>query len=400
MPSFNPFLLAGHEDPFATLARARREAPVSEFAPMGIWNVLGYAECVAVLGDPAVFSSDRRISKTFDVEGAGGVVSSPGLIGLDGADHSRLRGLFRGTFAPKSIQTLESRIRQIADELIDRFALAGSIDLVADFAHPLPVIVIAGLLGIPAARQADFRRWSDALAGAADTAIVRKTQRELVAFFSAHIEERHSDRRGDLISDLLAALEAGSLTREELIAQCVLLLVAGNETTRNLISNAVLAATRFPELRASLTGDQHFVRPALEEVARYYPPVQCALRYATRDVVLAGRTIRAGQPLFVWIPAGNRDESVFPEPDRFDVARSPNRHLSFGWGVHFCLGAHLGRLEAEVAITTLLRRLPDFERADDGPLEMLPSFMAYGVKHLRLAFQPQELLGETAALPR
>ena len=196
--------------------------------------------------------------------------------------------------------------------------------------------------------------------------------------------------RDDLVSSLLKLeAEGDHLTPDELMAMCILLLAAGNETTTNLIGNAIVALTEHPESYARLVTDSALVPPAVEEVLRFSPPVLATIRFPKQETIIGGQTIGARQPVIAWLASANRDEAVFADPDRFDIAREPNRHLSFGLGIHFCLGAPLARLEAKVALETILRRLPNIRRVDDAPLARIPSFIFYGVKHLPLTFDAQ-----------
>ncbi|HZQ36355.1 MAG TPA: cytochrome P450, partial [Dehalococcoidia bacterium] len=298
---------------------------------------------------------------------------------------------------------LAPRIREITDELLAAVAPAGRTDLIADLAYPLPVIVIAEILGVPPKDRAAFKRWSDVVVAGLGTGVSSErenggmtprelpmaTIEEMRAYFDAVVDARQREPQVDLISALLAAEVAGEkLSREEILTFCILLLVAGNETTTNLIGNAVRTLLEHPDPFARLRAEPALWPAAVEEVLRYRPPVQATVRQAVEDVEIHGETVKAGQPVIVWLASANRDASEFPDPDVFEITRTPNRHLSFGHGIHFCLGAPLARLEAAIALEEIGRRLPDLRRADDAPLEQVPGFIMHGVKHLPLEFTP------------
>ena len=393
----NPMLLVGQANPFPTYAQARREEPVSQMPGFPVWNITRYDDCVAILRNPEVFSSNSLSygPALFAQASFGEEQPPPSMLFQDPPVHTRLRGLVNRAFTPRMVAQLEPRIQRIADELLDAVAGTGRIDVIDDLAYPLPVIVIAEMLGVPPKDRADFKRWSDALALALGAGLTPgnvtgealQARNELAGYFARIFEERRAQPREDLVSSLLKVeAEGDRLTPDEMVAMCILLLVAGNETTTNLIGNAVLALTEFPEARERLVADPSLVPSALEETLRFYPPVQATSRFPKRPVEIGGQAIGERQAVILWLASANRDEAVFPDPDRFDITREENRHLSFGLGIHFCLGAPLARLEAKVALQTLLRRMPDFRRVDDAPLPRIPSFIFYGVKHLPLAF--------------
>lgn len=247
------------------------------------------------------------------------------------------------------------------------------------------------MLGIPPEDRARFRRWSDAIVttGAGAGAAAGAAQGEMAEYFGALLERRRREPRDDLISALLAArIEGRRLDEVEVLGFCVLLLVAGNETTTNLLGNAVLCLDEHPAVAGHLRAAPDLLPALIEETLRYRSPVQAMFRRATADTPLGDRTIPAGARVVAWIGAANRDPAQFPAPDRFDPARQPNRHLAFGQGVHFCLGAPLARLEARIALAALVARLPDLRRDPAAPLERLASFIVYGVRRLPVTFSP------------
>jgi cytochrome P450 len=372
-------------EPFPWYRRMRAEAPVSYDAERGSWNVFRFDDVKRVLSEYASFSSN--------FSGASGRSDQPlgsSLISTDPPRHRQLRSLVTQAFTPRAVQQLAPRIAALVDELLAGVAQRGSMDIIDDFAYPLPVIVIAELLGIPARDRAQFKAWSDAIVtGSVDTSSGSGTvQQEMGRYFLQLLAQRRREPRDDLISGLLAAeIDGVRLSEVELLGFCVLLLIAGNETTTNLIGNAVLCFHEQPDLQGQLLADPELLAPTIEEVLRYRSPVQSMFRRAARDVELGGQLIRRGQPVVAWIGSANRDESQFAQADRFLATRAPNQHLAFGHGVHFCLGAPLARLEARLALAALVRRLPELRRANDDPLEPMASTIVYGVQHLPVTFQ-------------
>jgi cytochrome P450 len=327
-----------------------------------IWFVTRYDDAVAVLLDDERFVRDPALALTPD-ELAASTAGMPAslafvdthMLNKDGADHRRLRRLVTKAFTPRMVEQLRPRIQEIADSLIDAVADRGEMELVDDFAFPLPITVIAELLGIPPGDRDRFRAWSAP--------------------------------GPDLVSALLQAEEAGdTLSEEELFSMVVLLIVAGHETTVSLIGNAVLALLRHPDQLAALCAEPALVPNAVEELVRYDGPVERTLnRWAATDVELRGHTIRRGQSVIVILGSANRDPERFSDADRLDVTKeADSRHLGFGRGSHYCLGAPLARLEAEIALTTLLQRLPGLRLAID---------------ENDLAWRPLPLFRSLAALP-
>jgi len=369
-------------DPFPWYAEMRRDCPVYRHPERGGWQVFRYEDVQRVLSDHAAFSSRM-----------GGGPENPiasSLIGQDPPLHTRLRALVTQAFTPRAVARLQPRIVAIVEGLLDRVASRGEMDLVADFAYPLPVTVIAELLGIPAEDQDRFKVWSDAVVagGRGDGgAAFGQAQREMGAYFAQVVESRHREPGEDLISGLLAAqVDGRRLEPMEMLGFCVLLLVAGHETTANLISNAMLCFDEYPEVPARLRADPKLLPSAVEEVLRYRSPVQVMFRTARHDVRLGEVELRAGDHVAAWIGSANRDEEQFPDAARFDAERSPNRHIAFGHGIHFCLGAPLARLEAQVALEALLRRYRDLRVAPGAVLEPVTSTVVFGPRRLPVTF--------------
>lgn len=376
-------------DPFPWYARMRERQPVALDTTRRACDVFGYDGVQRVLSDYAVFSSER---------GRGGEHGNPlgaSIISLDPPRHRQLRSLVTQAFTPRTIARLEPRIAEITTALLDAVAARGEMDIIGDLAYPLPVIVIAELLGIPISDRERFKLWSDAIvqgahseAGAAVmTTFGPNWYGEMVQYFLRMIELRRHEPRDDLISGLIAAqVEGESLTTQELLGFCILLLIAGNETTTNLIGNAVLCFEDFPEAVDRLRAAPDLLPSAIEEVLRYRSPVQSMFRVSTQAVALDGTTIPADTWVTAWIGSANRDPAQFPDPDRFDITRSPNRHLAFGYGIHFCLGAPLARLEARVALGALLSRFDHIRRVPGVQLEPLAGNIVYGVRRLPVTF--------------
>jgi cytochrome P450 len=388
-------------DTYATFARMRDEDPVFRQPGLDgetpIWFVTRYEDVVAVLLDDVRFVRDPALALDPATLAAFRAGMPPELefvenhmLNRDGADHRRLRRLVTKGFTPRMVAGLRPRIEAIADELLDAVAGREELELVDEFAFPLPITVIAELLGIPAADRPRFRVWSDAIVTPAlspeDVRRFGGLMVDFVGYLRELFAERRADPRDDLLSALLAVEDGGdTLSQEELSSMVVLLIVAGHETTVSLIGNAVLALLDHPEARDTALASPEAMRATVEELLRYDGPVERALnRWAATDVELGGRTIRRGDTVIAILGAANRDERRFPEPDRLDPARGDTRHVAFGRGSHYCLGAPLARLEAEVALTSLFRRLPGLRLA--GPRE-------------ELRWRPTPLFRSLAALP-
>jgi hypothetical protein len=295
---------------------------------------------------------------------------------MDPPAHTRLRDRVRHAFTPGRVARLRPRIRAIAEELLAAAESAGRLELIADFAYPLPVRVIAELLGIPAHDLPLLRRWSDDLAvllvepfkGEGAEARSERSLTEMRAYFEDVFAARRRAPRDDLVSGLVGAAPADALDDDELFGLVSLILVAGHETTTNLIGNSVLALLRNPDARRFLDAEPSRIPGAVDELLRYESPVQVAQRIARQDCEVAGQRVRRGDRLYALLGSANRDPEAFPEPDRLDFQRGDVRHVAFGSGLHFCVGATLARLEGAVALETLLRRLPAFEADFEKPV--------------------------------
>jgi cytochrome P450 len=313
----------------------------------------------------------------------------------------RYRQLVNQAFTPKTVEGMAPRIAEITRELLDEIESRGTgeIDLVNDFSYPLPVIVIAEMLGVPNEDREQFKEWSDiivaGIAGQSRDELMKliaekdKASAEMDAYFTEVIAKRRTetDKGNDLITALLEAqIDDQNLSLSELLSFCFLLLVAGNETTTNLIGNTVLTLTEHPDVLERLHANPELIPAAIEEGLRFRSPVQSINRIAVEDVEIGGQVIPAGSEVLAWIGSANRDEVKFEHADTFMIDRSPNQHMAFGHGVHFCLGAPLARLEGKIALTELIRRMPNLRRVDDSPLTVITSPLVYGYKSLPLLY--------------
>jgi cytochrome P450 len=413
---FDPFDDRHRDDPYPAYAELRRRSPVTWIEKSAAFAVARYADVAFVLRHPELFSSiamqtmmSSGLGSTFSgglPAGDGGRVAellkrlpislpealaTPLLIASDPPRHGPMRSLVNRGFTPRRIAQLETRVRAIARDALAALEGKPDFDIVSEFFVPLPVTVIAELLGVEAERSADFKRWSDRLvagvtggAGAVGPVQVLEAMAELSHYLTGVIEQRRRDPRDDLISTLICAEEGETaLAPGEVVMFTLLLLVAGNETTTNLLGNTLLALFEHPDELARVQRDPRRIPALVEEGLRYDGPVQFVFRRATQDVELAGVTIPAGATVIPLIGSANRDEAVFADPDRFDASRNTQGHLAFGLGIHFCLGASLARLEARVALEELLPRFPRLERTEPH-VQYIDSYLVRGPKRLPL----------------
>jgi cytochrome P450 len=351
---------------------------------MGAWTVARYDDVAYVLRNHALFSSKAM--------GAIGTVART-IINTDPPDHTDLRGVVNRVFTPRMVADLEPRIREIARELLEQATTRGEMDLVRDLAIPLPVTVIAEILGVDPARREEFKRWSNALVGVPpEVAALQDRQHDLEEFrdyFQRTIDERRKSPRGDLISALVAAEENHvRLSPDEVLAFAALLLIAGNETTTNLIGNAMLALFDHPDQLAMVRADASLIPNMIEEALRWDSPVQFLFRVTTQDVEIGGQPVRAGATVVPIYASANRDDRKFPDAARFDITRNTQGHLAFGLGVHFCLGAPLARLEAKVVFEELFGRFGEITRVGEGRPQRIDSLFLRGLRSLPVACEP------------
>jgi len=381
-------------DPYPTYDWLRESEPVAYFPDEGpaggFWFLTRYEDARLVLGDKR-FSKDMRPLVPRDQQNP----VSLSMLFRDPPDHTRLRSLVNRAFTPRMIQGLEPRISEIANGLISRMRRAGKGEVIRDLALPLPVVVIADMLGVPTEDRDSFREWSNDIISGGDLAQDYEERQKrsfaasqsLMEYLSRLIHERRRRPEDDLISGLVYARdEHGTLSEEELLGNCMLLLIAGHETTVNLIGNGTLALLRHPDQLERLGSDASLVKPAVEEALRFESPVQhSTFRVAAGEMEVGGRTIGRGEQVVAALGAANRDPEQFPEPDRFDVAREPNRHLAFGRGPHFCLGAPLARLEAEITLPRLFSDSAGPELADEA-ISWRANTAFRGLESLRVRF--------------
>jgi cytochrome P450 PksS len=390
-------------DPYPFYARLRAGAPVCTVRlpdKQTAYLVTRYDDVAALLKDQR-FAKDVRNALTPEQLRRQPWVPpmfqaiSQNMLDQDAPDHTRLRGLVHKAFTPRRVEQMAERAQAVADELLDAVEARGRIDLIGQYALPIPVTIIADMLGVPARDRGSFQRWSKAVTGSTgafwNTLLMIPTMIWFMRYIRGLIALRRADPQDDLLTALVQAEETGDqLSEDELVAMVMLLLIAGHETTVNLIGNGVLALLRSPEQLARLRADPALAKTAVEELLRYESPVEMATqRYAREDVELAGATIPRGSLVFGVLASANRDEAQFPRAGELDLARAPNRHLAFGQAIHYCLGAPLARLEGQIAIATLLRRAPDLRlSAAPEALRWRPGLVLRGLEALPLAFTP------------
>jgi cytochrome P450 len=395
MFAFNPLDPAVRRDPYALYARGRDEAPAFLHAglPLRVISLFRYDDVQATLRDDARFSNAPQAALRAQLPAELDVIP-PSMLVTDGAEHTRLRGLVNKAFTPRIVSRLEGRMHALARELVDAAVAKGEADLVQALTYPLPVTVIAEIIGIPAEDRAQFKAWSDravaslglAFFGGFDEARIRAQialRGEMRDYLIPLAERRKREPREDLMTGLVQAEVDGSrLSHDEMLQMLILLLVAGNETTTTLIQNIVLELLAHPEWEQRARADLSLAPAVIEETLRHSSPVQFAPRRATSELTLHGVAIQPNDMLLCWIGSANRDAKVFDDPERFDPLREKSPHIAFGFGPHYCLGANLARLEARVALEALLAQTSRIERAWSGDLPLHPSPVFRGVTEL------------------
>jgi cytochrome P450 len=388
---YNPLSPEVQDNPFPYYAHLRHHTPILWVEPLQAWMVSRYRDVDYAIKNPQLFSSRGFVDQSLG--DLNPVPEVPWLLSTDPPDHTRVRKLVNKAFTPRLIKALEPRIRAITNELLERLRSGRTCEFVQDFSTPLPVIVIAEMLGVEPERREDFKRWSDDAISATnrptapeERARLRQSGAELRAYFQEAIDRRRKEPREDLLAALVRAEEEQQvLSANEILALTVLLLLAGNETTTNLLGNAILTLLDHPHELAKVRADRSLVPLLVEEVLRYDSPVQLIFRRTASAVELSGTTIPTGATVFLLLGSANRDEQKFPDPDRFDVLRNARDHLAFGYGIHYCLGAELARLEARVALESLLFECPAFSRNIDN-VPRVASILVRGPKTLPLTF--------------
>ena len=373
---FDPRSPAFRANPYPFYDMLRAFAPIFYWQPWGMWFLTTHEDCHALLRDDRFGHLPLSVAAAPPSQRALWQMQTNWLLTMNPPDHTRLRGLVQKAFTPRAVAQLRATIQRLTDALIDRMAEKEQVDVIADLAYPLPVAVICEMLGVPLADQGRFHAWSAALVHSLDLtdepAVYNRASvaaAEMTAYFDALLAERRAQPQTDILSALVAAEEAGDrLTTEELFGTCALLLVAGHETTVNLIGNGTLALLRHPDQWQRLHNEPGLIASAVEELLRYDSPVQLTSRAALTDVTYKGQRFPRGTFVTFLLGAANHDPAVFADPARLDVGRANNRHLAFGGGIHYCLGAPLARLEGEIALGTLARRLPTLALAGGPPV--------------------------------
>jgi cytochrome P450 len=414
MPAFDPELsltrLLDPEvlaNPYPLYARLRDEAPVYFDPFLHTWVVTRYADVLKVL---LTFSADRTPSpeqlSAMGMSAIGPIaqVMVKQMLFLDPPAHTRLRSLAATVFSPRRVKILEEHIRAIANDLIDKVLEKGQMDVMSDIAEPLPAIVTAELLGVPVADHEQLKDWSKDFAEMLGNyqhnpnriPRVLKSTEEMTRYFYARIAEQKEHPQEGLIQSLLSAeVDGDRLTDEEIVANTIVTMVGGQETTTNLIGNGMLTLLRNPQEKDRLMSDYSLIPSAVEELLRYESPSQQTGRIAREDVVIGGQEIKKGQAIIAVMASGNRDADRFPDPDKLDLARTDNRHLAFGWAAHFCFGAPLARLEGQIMLETMLRRLPQLE-LETTHLTWRENLGLRGLNSLPVRFFSKELVEQPA----
>ena len=391
-------------NPHPTLAKLRAEAPIYHVQHREMaaypWLLTRYDDTINLLNDErftkdfARIPSDNRDKSREDSMMAAAAAINRHMLTLDPPDHTRLRALIHKAFTPKMIREFEVRIQEITNSLIDGMLAKDQVDFIADFAVPLPVVVIAEMLGIPAEDQPKFRRWSQTIvlggSSSSDLENVGAAAIEFIMYFVEKFDERRAEPKDDLITALVQAEEAGDkLDQQELISMVFLLLVAGHETTVNLLGNGTLALLQNPAQKQQLLEHPELARTAVDELLRYDGPIGVStMRWALEDVEIHGQKIPAGEMVVGSLLGANRDPSMFANANGLDLARNPNKHLAFGNGIHYCVGAPLARLEGSIAFPTLLKRLPNLSLAVDvEQLEWSQTILLHGMKAMPVTLE-------------
>ena len=388
-------------DPFPVFQELREQAPLYRSSVLGGWVLTRYDDVKTAISDRR-FSADR-MRPFFAQLPAGEQIAYATLcdsisrwaVFHDPPEHTRLRGLMNKAFTARAIERLEPRIRVLIDRLLDRVIEQGEMDLIADLAYPLPASVILEMLGLPCDDLDRIKTWSDELALFVGSSVNTpdKYQRAtdsitaMNEYFRVAIQRRRHTPGDDLLTALLGAQEQGDLlSDDELVAICVLLVFAGHETTTNLIGNGILALLRHPAELVRLCEDPRLMPLAVEELLRFDGPAAAAVRIATDEITLHGQTIRPGDRVFAMLNAANRDPRQFANPETLDIARKENRHLAFGQGIHFCIGAPLARMEAKLAISAVINRCTDIS-LQSTTLTWSDSLVLRGVRSLPVSFR-------------
>ncbi len=395
------------------LKEMRDTQPVWLDERSGCWHVFRYADVLTTTTEYAVFSSERRQQRRAlqnairaeEEQQREGEARGEGrsILAMDPPDHRQYRNLVSSAFTPRAIDRLRGRVAEITQELLDEVRPAGKIDFATDLAYPLPTIVIAEMLGVPSSDRPLFKRWADALLEQQlnDAEFFRpdeqqrdnpqlkrfaRTFEEMSDYFRQMLEERKQKPRDDMMSDLLAAsIDGEHLSMQDTINFCNILLLAGHVTTTNLLGQAIRCFDEHPETLERVRQQPELMPGAIEEVLRFASPVWRLIRTTREEVALAGVTIPKDATVFGWLASANRDSAQFAQPERFDITRSPNKHVAFGHGIHFCIGAPLSRMETSVALPLIINQLPNL-RVERDKAELFEGRFLFGFKHLPVTF--------------
>lgn len=394
----NLFSDDARRDPYPLYEQIRSTSPVLREPQSGLWMLFDYESVKRALTDHVTFSSRHGPAEW--------------MIFLDPPRHSKLRGLISQAFTPSSISNLEPRIGELSRGLLESIVEQGEMDVAVDFAVPLPMAVIAEMLGVPVADRPRFIKWNDAILKMSYTvgatgpveAIVqdfRAATAEMNEYLGELLPKRRRSPKDDLLTRLVQAeLDGERLTQADILGFFQLLLLAGSETTTNLINNAILCLMENREQLARLSATPKLLPSAIEEVLRYRSPLQWMFRLTTREVQMNGQTIPAGRLVLAMIGSANRDPAQFPAANRFDISRDPNPHLAFGHGIHFCLGAALARLEARIALTEFFTRVKDFGPTDGEPWQPRQGLHVHGPVAYQSASRPPSQADDVFSVPR
>ncbi|HEY7416561.1 MAG TPA: cytochrome P450 [Ktedonobacteraceae bacterium] len=407
------------QDQYAWMKTMRDTQPVWLDEESKCWHVFRYEDVHNVVTDYQLFSSEGRPrafarSREASVAARNSHDDRPqrglgrSLIAMDPPQHRKYRNLVSPSFTPRALERLSGRIATITQELLDQIRVVGHCDFATDIAYPLPTIVIAEMLGVPTSDRPLFKTWADGLLSRQlrDAEIFRSAEEqrnspeaqrfqrlfeEMSDYFEVMLEDRRRQPRDDMMSELQAAeVDGERLSLEDTVSFCILLLLAGHVTTTNLLSQAIRCFDEHPDALEQLRKQPELMPGAIEEVLRYASPVWRLTRSTTADITIEGVTIPKGSFIFPWLASANRDERQFPEPERFMITRDPNRHVAFGHGIHFCIGAPLSRLEASIALPMIVKQLPDLRVAHDQSLELFEGRLLFGFKHLPITFTASE----------
>lgn len=409
------------QETYTWLQEMRDTQPVWLDESSGCWHVFRFNDVYTVSAEYHLFSSESRpkVLKQSSTGSAHQVADSATqdgrkrrmgatLLRMDPPQHRKYRNLVSPSFTPRALARLSGRIAAITQELIDQVRPLRKIDFITEIAYPLPTMVIAEMLGVPTSDRPLFKRWADGLLNfqLSDAEVVRSADKEsskaemerlnrisdeMFDYFEEMLAERRRQPREDMMSELLVAeVDGERLSLEDTVAFCILLLLAGHVTTTNLLGQAIRCFSEHPDALAQVRQRPDLMPGAIEEVLRYASPVWRLMRVAKSDVVVEGVTIPADAMIFAWLASANRDERQFPDPESFNIERTPNHHVAFGHGIHFCLGAPLTRLEASIALPMLIEQLPDLHVVTDEPMELFEGRFLFGFKHLPVTFAASE----------